>query len=893
MSSFSSDSLTYRALQRIGTSLCGRYRISHLLGIGGTAAVFAGVHRNGHAVAIKVLHDKLSSDPEMDRLFRREALLANKIQHAGVVPVMDDDVTDDGSTFLVMPLLVGETVRARARRNGNRLPPEEVAVIGHSLLDILQAAHAAKIVHRDIKPENIFITREGELRMLDFGIARFFETTDASITRSGRTVGTPAFMAPEQALGRIREIDGRTDLWALGATLFTLLCGRFVHEGDSANEILVLAATTKARSIFEYAADAPVGLCKVIDRALAFDRTDRWADAATMKQALIEACEAAFGRAPSMLPPLSPKLGSTDEICDAATEPPARLALDISRRSARSPVVRSNRETPPKGSRAMWLWLGIGAVALALVGGVFEIVRQHNPDSSNSAGNEPATPLATHLAASRNAWMNANIERAKSEAMEALRIDESSAKAHIAMIGTSSFWPTTDDRSHFSAAQETRRLLTPDERDYLEAIAPAMSLPPNFSLAASRLEAIHRRRPQAIEVTIALGQNLVRTKQFEKAFALLKPLADLPDAEGIVLALFALAQAMHDDVEMARETYRRCLAKFPASSVCAWDLAELELLEGNCAAAESVAQQNLDTHPTSSAYHQLANALAALGNSTNEIRNVLERELSLQNEANRNLNRLQLEFDIALYEGRLRDALDLDMQIERIVTGVHSSNNADFQASYFATSMELKAELGMISSAQESFARYRETRHTIPYSSYGGDQENFVNSRAAGLGLIPWSDWKQMRDLNVAKQSDRAALADWNQRVWLDSFVVPARDIESAKEALDALPKYLPILHRTDRWPAYDAAIGNVFRLTGRPAEATRHFERALSSCLRFDYPMDYIRALLRFGDMLASTGNQERACSSYTKLLERWPVSSGSRSSVIAERRKKDVCSK
>src|SRR5580704_5380135 len=100
----SDDVLVRRAMRRLGVSLCGRYSLSRLIGLGGMAAVYAGVHRNGHAVAVKILHERLAEDPEIERLFRREAHLANTIDHPGIVPVIDDDVTDDGCVFLVMPL---------------------------------------------------------------------------------------------------------------------------------------------------------------------------------------------------------------------------------------------------------------------------------------------------------------------------------------------------------------------------------------------------------------------------------------------------------------------------------------------------------------------------------------------------------------------------------------------------------------------------------------------------------------------------------------------------------------------------------------------------------------------------------------------------------------------
>src|ERR1700760_2039418 len=110
----SDDAIARSAMRRLGSSLSGRYSVLRLIGLGGMAAVYAGVHRNGHTVAIKILHERLATDPEIERLFRREAQLANRVAHPGVVPVIDDDVTEDGCVFLVMPLLRGETLRARA-----------------------------------------------------------------------------------------------------------------------------------------------------------------------------------------------------------------------------------------------------------------------------------------------------------------------------------------------------------------------------------------------------------------------------------------------------------------------------------------------------------------------------------------------------------------------------------------------------------------------------------------------------------------------------------------------------------------------------------------------------------------------------------------------------------
>src|SRR5580704_7491550 len=166
------DSAAERAHARVGTTLHNKWRLERLLGVGGMAAVYAATHRNGARGAIKMLHLQVSLDAEARRRFLREGYLANAVGHPGAVSVLDDDVAEDGSAYLVMELLEGESLETRAERRGGRLPPAEVLVYADRLLDVLAAAHHKGIVHRDIKPDNVFVTQDGTLKLLDFGIAR-------------------------------------------------------------------------------------------------------------------------------------------------------------------------------------------------------------------------------------------------------------------------------------------------------------------------------------------------------------------------------------------------------------------------------------------------------------------------------------------------------------------------------------------------------------------------------------------------------------------------------------------------------------------------------------------------------------------------------------------------
>jgi serine/threonine-protein kinase len=259
--------------------LGGKWRVDELIGAGGTARVYAAHHdRIGNRVAVKILSPEAGISPKKLARFQREGYVANKVGHPGAVQILDGDIDAAGRAFLVMELLAGETIAARAARNGMTLPPDEVLEVADRLLDVLAAAHDRSILHRDIKPENLFMTDAGVLKVLDFGIARLSELDlGSSKTEAGTVLGSPAFMAPEQARGRVDDVDPRTDLWAVGATMFTLLTGRFV---------LALAMVKAAQSLGAVAPQMPDALVGLVDRALAYDRDRRWSDARAMQEAV-------------------------------------------------------------------------------------------------------------------------------------------------------------------------------------------------------------------------------------------------------------------------------------------------------------------------------------------------------------------------------------------------------------------------------------------------------------------------------------------------------------------------------------------------------------------------------------------------------------------------------
>ena len=156
------------------------------------------------------------------------------------------------------------------------------------LLDVLAAAHANGIVHRDIKPENLFVERDGTLRVLDFGVARVLEGAITE-TRAGSVIGTLPYMAPEQILGKNHEVDARSDLWSVGATAFALVSGRFVHDAETPEEMMVFTGSRQARSLAAVAPQVPADFIEVVNRALRFDKAERWPSALMMQAAFARA----------------------------------------------------------------------------------------------------------------------------------------------------------------------------------------------------------------------------------------------------------------------------------------------------------------------------------------------------------------------------------------------------------------------------------------------------------------------------------------------------------------------------------------------------------------------------------------------------------------------------
>lgn len=263
-----------------------KWTLDRLLDVGGMAAVYEATHRNGNQVAIKVMHPQYAANPDAKERFLREGYVANRVGHDDAVTVLDDDELADGTPFIVMELLEGGSFEGRLRQE-RVIPPAEAMFVADRVLDVLAAAHARSIIHRDIKPGNIYLTRDGGVKVLDFGLARVLDVqNEQSKTRTGTIIGTASFMSPEQARGKRSAIDHRTDIYAVGAVLFRAIGGRAIRTERSPMDRLIAAASEPAPSLADVTEGCPQAIVDVVDKALAFDKQQRWPDAATMQAAL-------------------------------------------------------------------------------------------------------------------------------------------------------------------------------------------------------------------------------------------------------------------------------------------------------------------------------------------------------------------------------------------------------------------------------------------------------------------------------------------------------------------------------------------------------------------------------------------------------------------------------
>ena len=261
----------------IGQTIDGRYQIRELLGEGGMGAVYAAEHLSlRKQVALKVIHPEFAGNAEIAARFTREAMATAQLDHPNVASALDYGTLPDGGAYLVTQLVRGRSLESH--RAAGRMPWRQVCDLGSQIADALTAAHAIHIVHRDLKPDNILLEPRDDgtflIKVLDFGVARITAGANlptSDLTRMGTVIGTPGYMAPEQAMGE--SVDFRVDIYALGVIMWECIAGKVLWDGASVSELFTTQLAGQAPPLGTEVPGLPPELSALVD--LMLDRNPR------------------------------------------------------------------------------------------------------------------------------------------------------------------------------------------------------------------------------------------------------------------------------------------------------------------------------------------------------------------------------------------------------------------------------------------------------------------------------------------------------------------------------------------------------------------------------------------------------------------------------------------
>lgn len=348
----------------------GPYQIMAQLGSGGMATVFKAYHAVlDRYVAIKVLHPAFKHDPNFLSRFQREARIVAKLEHPHIVPVFDFSEAG-GQPYLVMRFIEGETLKARLAARS--LPLDEVRRVIKPVAEALSYAHGQGVLHRDVKPSNILLTADGGVYLADFGLARIAQAGESTLSQDS-LLGTPQYISPEQAQGQ-SDLDARTDVYSLGVVVYELLVGRVPYQADTPYAVIhdhIYAPLPLPRSLKP---DFPEALERVLLKALAKDRSDRYASVSEFYTALDHAIDSTHVNAAAPRPvvaPVSNPIDPTTPIGPAvSSDPLATRAMPA--------------ERPAPKSRLVWAIGALAVILVALIAVALSRAQQPLPSAAGS-----------------------------------------------------------------------------------------------------------------------------------------------------------------------------------------------------------------------------------------------------------------------------------------------------------------------------------------------------------------------------------------------------------------------------------------------------------------------------------------------------------------------------
>jgi serine/threonine-protein kinase len=891
----------------------GRYVVEELLGAGGMGEVYRAhdtvLHRH---VALKVLvapHGDPALWEEAKARMLREARASAALQHPNAVAIYDLGIVDD-TPYIAMELVPGQSLRAYV---GDTLVPWERKL--RWMLDVaaaLAAAHAASLVHRDVKPENVMVRTDGQVKVLDFGIARRTAVLGADatapasapttqITGAGMVLGTLSYMSPEQMAGR--PLDGRADQFSWAVTTYELLAGAAPWpEKTDALAVAAAILTEPPPPLLVLAPELPLEVTQVIERALSKLPGDRYAS----MEDVILALE------PHAAPFVPPSVASNPVLsarpsAPRAVNPYAQTQARVERVETAKGVATDRVPTAPRRPRKRgWpVPLVIAAVLVAGVGAL--VVRARGSPGGPPTPSAAAAPSALAVTdlprpASGNpaalafyvagvqAQHDANRDFARSRLADAVAADPSMGPAHL-RYALSAFFPSPlTPRKHFLQATQLRASMSRYDQALLDGVEPIFDRdPPDFAEADRKLVEAAGRLPEDAELYAWLAWIRFQEGKLAEVSQAVEAALKLDPGYAAVYEFEAQAAQVLGDTAMVLRDVDACLKVAPQATACVQRRMSTNAAADRCVEYEKDARHIIAIDPdTPDGYTPLAEASFVLGRPIDSVWEALAQSWKRQS---RDDAAWQEQNDRFTLTSLLGDAAGQDAAAHGMQAQAAGRSEYYYHMVPAWGLVHVLTEAGELAKAgavADDFLRHRDAWTTDPgidFWSIALDQTAFMLKAMMRAGKLAPADFEARR---------RAWLDDWKKRVtpsvarylWIYGYAIVTDTAEEAAQALTVLPEASPLPEFRPSLLA-DADVGHVMLLGGRLDEAERLLRRAAGDCNAFENQFEWVQASLWLGQALEQKGDTAGACAAYGDVVRRWgPFGKRSTTAGLARKR-------
>jgi len=880
----------------IGESL-SHFHVDARLGEGGMGVVYRATdERLRREVALKVLPESLSGNGERRARFLREARSAAAVTHPNIATVYEVGEAR-GHVFIAMELVAGATLRDRMAPGLEHVVAVDIA---RQVARGLARAHEKGVVHRDLKPENVMVTPDGDVKILDFGLAklRVVETDSVSdldvgptvpqLTAEGRPMGTPSYMSPEQVEGRA-EIDARSDVFSFGVMLYEMLAGVRPFRGATSVEVMYGVLRSEAEPLQEVCPSVAPELAAVVARCLRKDCEERYASG----RELVTALE---GERPARLSDLPSGRALPAErivtVSGMGTALGATLTSEGGRSVLSGPV--PPRQSPRRRPSAPWLGLVLAAVVVGVAlwanhrRTVASTARVPVPPASTTAGpgvamtDHPAPKTSSAEAAVHYAsalWrLRVGALESQHELARAASLDPSLAPAHLRLALYGPYYASSpaDRRSSFSRASLLASSLEPRDAALLP-VAEALALDPvDLGTALARARSVAERYPQDAEVALVLYTILYGTDREDERLAAFRRVLELDPLGTQVLDGEAYLARGRGESGRARELLAQCIERVPAATYCRQLQAWLDAEAGSCDAELAEARELVKLDPDAvTPYAVLAQALLATGAPLESVRGALG-QAEARTTPTLHTPRGIAPLELAVLTGDFESA---DTLASALALAVETFTSEQEHAAIASLRISLAEEAGDVTRAlQIANAFERES------SAWNGDAP--LGVRARRLYLLHASG--ALGDAGLAEARERLIDASLRPLPGASPAVkererirVAASYAKTRAEALEALGPGGMAAVPPGISVGEGLAGGRLLLLAGRGDEALPRLQRAVRSCsvisgdliLESDLaaPLDHVHAQLLLGQALEARGDRAGACAAYGSVQARW----------------------